>query len=187
MELDEGMFLLGLQAAAWRVPFLPTRVGLGSDVLRASGPSCARCVVPVRRRRGAGRHARAHARRRARPHDRADAAATASSSARSVLRRPVLHGRPKRVHIVRAGRADRGARDRTARADAADQPAAGRRRGRGSRTAPTSPSACPTTDATRPSSASTRATARDPDAWAAWQDKYLDCGDHDAYRKVVGL
>jgi glutaconate CoA-transferase subunit A len=33
-ELDEGMFLLGLQAAAWRVPFLPTRVGLGSDVPR---------------------------------------------------------------------------------------------------------------------------------------------------------
>jgi glutaconate CoA-transferase subunit A len=28
------MFLLGLQAAAWRVPFLPTRVGLGSDILR---------------------------------------------------------------------------------------------------------------------------------------------------------
>ena len=33
-EYDEGMFLLGLQAAAWRVPFLPTRVGLGSDVFR---------------------------------------------------------------------------------------------------------------------------------------------------------
>jgi glutaconate CoA-transferase, subunit A len=33
-DLDEGMFLLGLQAAAWRVPFLPTRVGLGSDVMR---------------------------------------------------------------------------------------------------------------------------------------------------------
>jgi glutaconate CoA-transferase subunit A len=32
--LDEGMFLLGLQAAAWRVPFLPTRVGLGSDLFR---------------------------------------------------------------------------------------------------------------------------------------------------------
>ena len=30
---DEGLFLLGLQAAAWRVPFLPTRVGLGSDLL----------------------------------------------------------------------------------------------------------------------------------------------------------
>ena len=35
-ELDEGMFLLGLQAAAWRVPFLPTRVGLGSDILTAN-------------------------------------------------------------------------------------------------------------------------------------------------------
>jgi glutaconate CoA-transferase subunit A len=34
MEIDEGMFFLGLQAAAWRVPFLPTRAGLGSDVLR---------------------------------------------------------------------------------------------------------------------------------------------------------
>jgi glutaconate CoA-transferase subunit A len=33
-ELDEGMLLLGLQAAAWRVPFLPTRVGLGSDLTR---------------------------------------------------------------------------------------------------------------------------------------------------------
>jgi len=32
MELDEGMLLLGLQAAAWRVPFLPTRAGLGSDL-----------------------------------------------------------------------------------------------------------------------------------------------------------
>ena len=31
---DEGLFLLGLQAAAWRVPFLPTRVGLGSDLMR---------------------------------------------------------------------------------------------------------------------------------------------------------
>ena len=31
-EWDEGMLLLGLQAAAWRVPFLPTRAGLGSDI-----------------------------------------------------------------------------------------------------------------------------------------------------------
>jgi glutaconate CoA-transferase, subunit A len=34
---DEGLFLLGLQAAAWRVPFLPTRVGIGSDLLRLNG------------------------------------------------------------------------------------------------------------------------------------------------------
>ena len=33
-ELDEGMLLLGLQAAAWRVPFLPCRAGLGTDLLR---------------------------------------------------------------------------------------------------------------------------------------------------------
>ncbi len=35
-EYDEGMFLLGLQAATWRVPFLPTRVGLGSDLFRVN-------------------------------------------------------------------------------------------------------------------------------------------------------
>ena len=33
MELDEGMFQWGLYAAANRLPFLPTRAGLGSDVL----------------------------------------------------------------------------------------------------------------------------------------------------------
>jgi glutaconate CoA-transferase subunit A len=33
VELDEGMFLTGLRAAAQRLPFLPTRSGLGSDVL----------------------------------------------------------------------------------------------------------------------------------------------------------
>lgn len=35
-EYDEGMLYLGLQAAAWRVPFLPTRAGLGSDLLRVN-------------------------------------------------------------------------------------------------------------------------------------------------------
>lgn len=33
MELDEGAFLLGLMAAAHRVPFYPTRAGLGSDMM----------------------------------------------------------------------------------------------------------------------------------------------------------
>ena len=33
VELDEGMFMAGLQAAAQRLPFLPARAGLGSDVL----------------------------------------------------------------------------------------------------------------------------------------------------------
>lgn len=35
-ELDEGMLQLGLYAAAQRLPFLPTRAGLGSDVLRVN-------------------------------------------------------------------------------------------------------------------------------------------------------
>ena len=33
-ELDEGMLQLGLRAAAMGVPFLPTRVGFGTDVLK---------------------------------------------------------------------------------------------------------------------------------------------------------
>ena len=36
MELDEGMLWLGLQAAAWKVPFLPTRAGPGTDVMRVN-------------------------------------------------------------------------------------------------------------------------------------------------------
>ncbi|GAB2845838.1 CoA transferase subunit A [Pseudoduganella ginsengisoli] len=36
MEIDEGMLLLGLKAAAMRIPFIPTAVGLGTDVLRHS-------------------------------------------------------------------------------------------------------------------------------------------------------
>ena len=35
-ELDEGMLYLGLRAAAMRLPFLPTRAGLFSDVLRVN-------------------------------------------------------------------------------------------------------------------------------------------------------
>jgi acyl CoA:acetate/3-ketoacid CoA transferase alpha subunit len=36
MEVDEGMFYLGLLAASQRLPFLPTRAGLGSDVMRVN-------------------------------------------------------------------------------------------------------------------------------------------------------
>ncbi|MFE3656956.1 CoA transferase subunit A [Streptomyces sp. NPDC059165] len=35
-ELDEAMFMWGLHAAANRLPFLPVRAGLGSDVLRVN-------------------------------------------------------------------------------------------------------------------------------------------------------
>jgi glutaconate CoA-transferase subunit A len=33
MEIDEGMMLLGLRAAAWGLPFIPTQVGLGTDIV----------------------------------------------------------------------------------------------------------------------------------------------------------
>ena len=33
MEIDEGLMLLGLQAAAMSSPFIPTKVGLGTDVV----------------------------------------------------------------------------------------------------------------------------------------------------------
>lgn len=33
MEIDEGMMLLGLRAAAWGVPYIPTEIGLGTDVI----------------------------------------------------------------------------------------------------------------------------------------------------------
>ncbi len=36
MELDEGMFYWGLYAAALRLPFLPSRAGMGSDVMRVN-------------------------------------------------------------------------------------------------------------------------------------------------------
>ena len=36
MEVDEGMMLLGLRAASWGVPFIPTEVGLGTDVITKS-------------------------------------------------------------------------------------------------------------------------------------------------------
>jgi glutaconate CoA-transferase subunit A len=45
MELDEGMFYLGLLAASQRVPFLPTRAGLGSDVMVVN-PSLQTVVSP---------------------------------------------------------------------------------------------------------------------------------------------
>ncbi len=35
-ELDEGMMLLGLRAAAWGLPFIPTEVGLGTDIIKVN-------------------------------------------------------------------------------------------------------------------------------------------------------
>ena len=66
-EFDEGAFYLGLLAAAHRVPFYPTRAGLGSDMLTMN-PDLA---LPGRRRppRGTRRHPRLRDRRVAGPHE----------------------------------------------------------------------------------------------------------------------
>ena len=45
MEIDEGMFQWGLYAAANRLPFMPTRAGLGSDVL-TTNPSLETIASP---------------------------------------------------------------------------------------------------------------------------------------------
>jgi glutaconate CoA-transferase subunit A len=37
LELDEGMFQWGLKAAAFGLPFLPTRVGMGTDLAELGG------------------------------------------------------------------------------------------------------------------------------------------------------
>ncbi|WDF74296.1 CoA transferase subunit A [Novosphingobium sp. KACC 22771] len=37
LELDEGMFHWGLRAAAMQLPFLPTRIGIGTDLLTQKG------------------------------------------------------------------------------------------------------------------------------------------------------
>jgi glutaconate CoA-transferase subunit A len=36
MEIDEGMMLLGLRAAAWGLPYIPTSLGLGTDVIKVN-------------------------------------------------------------------------------------------------------------------------------------------------------
>jgi glutaconate CoA-transferase subunit A len=47
-ELDEGMLYWGLLAAAHRLPFLPIRAGLGSDVMRVN-PELMTGPLPVPR------------------------------------------------------------------------------------------------------------------------------------------
>ncbi len=190
-ELDEGMFLLGLQAAAWRVPFLPTRAGLGSDVVAGSSPSCARCTSPYDRRRGELVAVPALDLDVALVHmNRGDAGGNGQYlGADPYFDDLFCMAADAPVHARRAGPADTEdlAGDGPG-ADAADQPAHGRRRGRGAERRALHRRARPTTSATRRSSASTprpredaRGVGRVPG------DATSTCGGHDEYRKAVGL
>ena len=132
-ELDEGMVVAGLRAAAQRLPFLPIRAGLGSDVLTYY-PG----LRTVRSPYDDGEELVAMP---ALPLDvalvhlnRADAHGNAALPRPGpVLRRPVLPGRDAPGGVVRADRADRRARRRRAPAGPAAQPDDGRRGRRGAR------------------------------------------------------
>ena len=132
VELDEGMFQAGLRAAAQRLPFLPMRAGLGSDVL-VNNPWIKTVESPYRSdggERRAGGRARPSPRRRAgAPQPGGQARQRDVPRPRPLLRRPVLHGRRPRLRQRRAdrrhGRADR----RRAGPAAAAEPDDGQRRG----------------------------------------------------------
>ena len=116
MEVDEGMFFLGLQAASWRVPFLPTRAGLGSDVLTVNpdlrlvrspyGAGQPLPRRPGRRRRRAGRHAGPPPRCGHRPHQPGRHRRQRPGPQPRPLLRPALPRRrraPLRDHRARRG------------------------------------------------------------------------------------
>jgi glutaconate CoA-transferase subunit A len=186
LELDEGMFLLGLQAAAWRVPFLPTRVGLGSDVVErqdeirtvvspyddgeelVAAPALTLDVALVHMHRGDARGNGQYLNVDPYFDDLfCMAAPKAFMSVEQVVPTEELasNGAVQTLKISRlmthgVVEAPHGAHFTECVPDYGRDEAFQREYA---------------------------LTARDPDAWAAWKDKYLDCGDHDAYRKVAGL
>jgi glutaconate CoA-transferase subunit A len=185
LELDEGMFLLGLQAAAWRVPFLPTRVGLGSDLLAqpelrtvrspyadgeelVAAPALTLDAALVHMHRGdAGGNGQ---------YLNVDpyfddlmcmAAANAYMSVERIQGTDELAGngplqslRVSRLFTTGVVEAPFGAHFTECVPD------------------------YPRDEEFQKEYA---ASAKSPEAWDAWRGKYLDCGDHDQYRKVVGL
>ena len=184
LQLDEGMFLLGLQAAAWRVPFLPTRVGLGSDVVARQAeirtvtspyddaeelvampalPLDVALDSPEPRRRG---------RQRAVPR------------AGPLLRRPHVPGGATRVRLLRADRRHRRSAQGRLASHAARSAGCGPTASSRRRTARTSRRASPTTSATRRSRRDYAATAKSPEAWAEWRTAWLDL-DEDGYQQKL--
>jgi glutaconate CoA-transferase subunit A len=186
LELDEGMFLLGLQAAAWRVPFLPTRVGLGSDVLArqaeirtvtspyddgeelVAAPALELDVALIHMHRGDARGNGQYL--NVDPYFDDLVCMAAKRRFMSVERivdtedlrgaAPVQSLRINRLMTDGVIEAPFGAHFTECVPD------------------------YPRDEAFQKEYA---ASAKSPDAWAAWREKYLDCGDHDEYRKVVGL
>jgi glutaconate CoA-transferase subunit A len=186
LELDEGMFLLGLQAAAWRVPFLPTRVGLGSDVVErqpeirtvrspyddgeelVAAPALALDVALVHMHRGDARGNGQYL--------NVDpyfdelfcmAAPKAFMSVERVVPTDELASNGP-VQTLRINRLmTHGVVDAPGGAHFTE--------------------CVPDYERDEAFQREYASTARDPDAWQAWKRKYLDVGGHDEYRRVVGL
>ena len=181
------MFLLGLQAAAWRVPFLPTRVGLGSDVVDRQ-PEI-RTVVS--------------------PYDDGEELVAAPALHLDValihMHRGDARGNGQYLNVdpyfddlfcmaaptaLHERRADR-RRPTTSRANGPVQTLQiNRLMTDGVVEAPFGAhftECVPDYGRDEAFQKEYAASAKTPDAWAAWKAKYLDCGDHAEYRKVVGL
>lgn len=185
LELDEGMFLLGLQAAAWRVPFLPTRVGLGSDVLARQ--SEIRTVTS--------------------PYDDGEelvaAPALPLDAALIHMHRGDAGGNGQYLNVdpyfddLFCLAADKRFMS-VERIVATDDLLAGgpvqtlrinRLMTDGVIEAPFGAhftECVPDYERDEEFQRTYAATAKSPEAWAAWQAKYLDCGGHDEYRRVTG-
>jgi glutaconate CoA-transferase subunit A len=190
LELDEGMFLLGLQAAAWRVPFLPTRVGLGSDVV-ARQPEIRTVTSPYPNELG---------------------------EAEELVAAPALNLDVALIHMHRGDARGNGqylnvdpyfddlfamAAPRTFMSVEEVVPTE-ELAGNGpvqtlkinrlmthgvveARHGAHFTECVPDYERDEAFQREYALTARDADAWAAWKAKYLDCGDHAEYRKAVGL
>jgi glutaconate CoA-transferase subunit A len=183
VSLDEGMFRLGLQAAAWRLPFLPTRAGLGSDVL-VNQPQIRTVkspyddgeelvAIPAQRLDVAFIHM-----------NRADTAGNGQYlGPRPVHGRALLHGRRQGVHERREDRPHREPARRGHVPHAQDQPHDGA--GRGAR-AGRSPLHRVPPDYERDEAFQKEyaASAKDAASWEAWKAKYLDVTE-DEYQKAV--
>jgi glutaconate CoA-transferase, subunit A len=186
LETDEGMFLLGLQAAAWRVPFLPTRVGLGSDLV-ARQPEI-RTVAS--------------------PYDDGEELVAAPALRLDValihMHRGDRRGNGQYLNVdpyfddLFCMAADKRFMSVERIVDTDELAAGGpvqslkinRLMTDGVVEAPFGAhftECVPDYPRDEEFQKAYAASAKTPEAWADWKAKYLDCGDHAEYRKVVGL
>ena len=186
LELDEGMFLLGLQAAAWRVPFLPTRVGLGSFVVDRQ-PEIKTVMSPY-----------------ADGEELVAAPALNLDVALIHMHRGDARGNGQYLNVdpymdnlvaLAAPRCFMSVEqlvetDQLASNGPVQTMLISRLMTHGVVEAPKGAhftECVPDYGRDEAFQKEYAASAKDPDLWATWKAKYLDCGDHAEYRKVAGL